>query len=159
LKISSDFDIKVNLLDLTFTLLDTGLYKLYLSVGNTNDPIVTEIMETKFKQNISLLNLSFQIKKSIVIGGFKVIITNVPGIWRRFVTQSFECGIVLELFMNSVGSKNDPGEQTVILLAENPFEVDRLYNIILDTDYVNFDNTSYINNSSVLCLTKNTYKL
>ena len=67
LNISSDFDIKVNLLDLTFTLLDTGLYKLYVSVGNTNDPIVTEIMETKFKQNISLLNLSFQIKKSIVI--------------------------------------------------------------------------------------------
>ncbi len=157
LNVSESFDIKVNLLDLSVQLKDNGLYNMYVSVGNTNDPVLTEIMEKKFRENMLLLNLSYQIKKSIVIGAFNLIITNIPGIWRRFLTQVYENNIVLELFMNSVGTKNDPGEQTVILLCENPFDVERLFNLIFTTDYAVFDKISNINKDSVLCLTKNTY--
>ncbi len=157
LNVSSSFDVKVNLLDISVVLKNDNLYDMYVSVGNTNDPIITQIMETKFKENLLLLNLSYQIKQSIVIGAFNATITNIPGIWRRFVTQCYEIGTKLELFVNSVGTKNDPSEQTIVLLLENPFDVDRLLNIINQTDYQNFDKISYINVDSVLCLTKDTY--
>lgn len=158
LNVSNQIDIKVNLLDISYTKKDNGLYDLYISVGNTNDEILTNIMEEQYKKNILALNLPYQIKKSIVVGAFNQVITNVPGIWRRFITQAYEVDIPLELFINSVGTKNDPIEQTIVLLCENPFDVDRLVNIIFNTNYADFDKMYQINNSDVLCIVKNEYR-
>ena len=159
LNISIQIDIKVNLLDLCFVTNKLGLYDLYVSVGEINDPILTVLMEEQFKKNILALNLPYQIKRTIVIGGFDVIITNIPGIWRRFITQSYESNIPLEIFFNSVGTKKNLGEQTIILLCENPFDVDRLTSIIKNTDYSNFDKISQINNENVLCIIQSEYKI
>lgn len=104
------------------------------------------------------MNLPYQIKKSAVVGNFGAVITNIPGIWRRFITQAFENEIKIELFVNSVGTINEPGEQTVILLPENPFDYDRLFSLILNTNYQDFDTISQINVNNVLCLVKEQYK-
>jgi hypothetical protein len=152
LNVSVSNNIKVNIIDLNYVLKNNNLYDMYVSVGITDDKAQTIIIEEQFKKNILSMDLPYQIKQSIVIGGFGVVITNIPGIYRRFITQAFESGITLETVFSGVGTSNEPAEQTIILLPENPFEVNRLENIILDTNYANFDNTSFINNESVLCL-------
>ncbi len=157
LNVSTDINVKVNLLDTCVVLLPSGLYNLYISVGITNSQELTLIMEEQFKKNIQSMNLLYKIKKSIVVGSVGSI-TNIPGIWRRFITQCFENAIKLELFVNSVGTKNDPTEQTIVILPENPFQVDLLFNIISNTNYRIFDDISPINANNVLCIVESQYK-
>jgi hypothetical protein len=157
LNVSVDNNIKVNLLDISQYLLPSGLYNLYLCVGITNEPETTFIMEEQFKKNIQSMNLSYKIKKVIVIGNLGAV-TNIPGVWRRFITQCFENKITVELFVNSVGTKNNSQEQTFLILPEDPFQVDLLFSIIENTNYANFDSFSLINVNNVLCLVENQYK-
>lgn len=157
LNVSTDINIKVNLLDMNLYLLPSGLYNLYISVGITNSLELTLIMEEQLKKNIQLMNLSYKIKKSIVVGSTGSI-TNIPGIWRKFITQCFENGIRIEAFFNSVGTKNDPAEQTIVILPEEPFQVDLLFNIISNTNYRIFDDISPINANNVLCIVESQYK-
>lgn len=157
LNVSTDINIKVNLLDINLYLLPSGLYNLYISAGITNNQEITLIMEEQFKKNIQSMNLFYKLKKAIVVGSTGSI-TNVPGIWRRFITQCFETGIKPETFFNSVGTKNDPTEQTIVIVPEDPFEVDLLFNIISNTNYKIFDDISPINAYNVLCIIESQYK-
>ena len=156
LNVSQNNDIQVNLLDISYLLKENGLYYLYVSVGITNNQEITEIMKIQFEKNLLLMNLSYQIKPAIIID-FTKIITNISGIWRRFITQAFENEIKLELFINSVGTKNDPADQTIVLLPENPFDYNRLFALILNTNYDTFDATSQINVYNIECLVKDQY--
>ncbi len=158
LNVSKQIDIKVNLLDVCYFNKENGLYDCYLTIGVTNNIEITILMEEQFKKNILALNLPYQIKKVVVVGGFSLVITNVPGIYRRFITQAFEANIPLEINYGSFGTKTDPIEQTFLLLCKNPFDVDRLSNLILNTNYAEFDKISEINNEDVLCIVKSQYK-
>ncbi len=158
LDVSAQINIKVNIINVTYVRKENGLYNLYISVGETNSKELTIIMEEQFKKNILSLNIPYQIKQAIIVGGFNAVITNVPGIYRRFITQAYEANIPLELITDGTGTFKNEAETTFILVCENPFDVNRLINLINNTNYADFDKISKINNEDVLCIVKSEYE-
>lgn len=134
---------KINFIDVNLYLLSNGLYNLYILVGVMNNTELTNVMEEQFITNIKLMNLSYNVKKAIIIGNIDKIITSQFS-WKKNIKESLEKIVKLEILVGSVGTKNDPTEKIILLIPQDPSKIDLLFNHVVNLDNLIFEEISSI---------------
>ena len=65
--VSNQNEVKVNILDISYSLNEYNSYNLYITVGIYNDEVITFEMGKQFEKNLYLMNIAYQIKKAVVV--------------------------------------------------------------------------------------------